>query len=236
MIAESTAVGGDKVSSLKSSWPGVSSEIGNPPQPPRTRAKVITLEVTEMPRACSIFIPVRARAPRSLRALTSPTGWIAPPFSSKSFSVKVVLPASGVRDDRVKVRRVWAALVAGRAPVAGAALHITIMRAAPEAYPALTPAVVRRLPTPLPNSSAQSPFARCSLAAAARGRIFPLSPVDESRLHNLDDSGFIEARRCRADHAVQKLDATTIKGASMPRDRGAAFSLKVEPAETASRA
>src|SRR5262245_41127491 len=50
--------------------------------------------VTEMPRSRSTFIQsLRARR-RSPRALTAPASWIAPPNSS-SFSVRVVLPASG---------------------------------------------------------------------------------------------------------------------------------------------
>jgi hypothetical protein len=58
------------------------------------RSKVITLVATEMPRSCSIFI----QSDRVRRALplarTAPASWMAPPFSS-SFSVSVVLPASG---------------------------------------------------------------------------------------------------------------------------------------------
>jgi hypothetical protein len=68
-----------------------------------SRSKVITLEVTEMPRCCSIFIQ-SDRARRAWpRALTSPARWIAPPCSS-SFSVSVVLPASGC-EMIAKVRR-----------------------------------------------------------------------------------------------------------------------------------
>jgi hypothetical protein len=47
-----------------------------------------------MPRCCSIFIQSDARGGSWPRALTSPARWIAPPNSS-SFSVSVVLPASG---------------------------------------------------------------------------------------------------------------------------------------------
>src|SRR5512139_3686222 len=47
-----------------------------------------------MPRSRSTFIQsLRARR-RSPRALTAPASWIAPP-NSRSFSVSVVLPASG---------------------------------------------------------------------------------------------------------------------------------------------
>src|ERR1700733_14474705 len=50
--------------------------------------------VTEIPRSRSTFIQsLRARR-RSPRALTAPASWMAPPNSS-SFSVSVVLPASG---------------------------------------------------------------------------------------------------------------------------------------------
>ena len=47
-----------------------------------------------MPRSRSIAIQSERARRRSPRALTSPASWIAPPNSS-SFSVKVVLPASG---------------------------------------------------------------------------------------------------------------------------------------------
>jgi hypothetical protein len=57
-------------------------------------SKVITAELTEMPRSCSTAIQSERARRRSPRALTSPASWMAPPKSS-SFSVKVVLPASG---------------------------------------------------------------------------------------------------------------------------------------------
>ena len=66
-------------------------------------SKVITLEVTEMPRCCSIFIQSDRARRACPRALTSPARWIAPPCSS-SFSVSVVLPASGC-EMMAKVRR-----------------------------------------------------------------------------------------------------------------------------------
>jgi len=78
------------VSSEKSSWPGVSSRLKVTP----CRSNVITEEVTEMPRCCSIFIQSERARRAAPRALTSPARWIAPPNSS-SFSVSVVLPASG---------------------------------------------------------------------------------------------------------------------------------------------
>ena len=74
------------------------------------RSKVITLDVTEMPRCCSIFIQ-SDRARRLLpRARTSPAWWIAPP-ASNSFSVSVVLPASGC-EMMAKVRRVSEGFIA----------------------------------------------------------------------------------------------------------------------------
>lgn len=83
-----------------------------------------------------------------------------------------------------------------------------------------------------------SPITLCALLSACgggAGQVFPLSPVDaESRLHNLDDSGFIEARRCAVPITLsaQSLDATTIKWSiNAEGTEGAAFSLKVEPAE-----
>jgi hypothetical protein len=61
---------------------------------PLVRSNVITEEVTEMPRCCSIFIQSERARRAWPRAFTSPARWIAPPNSS-SFSVSVVLPASG---------------------------------------------------------------------------------------------------------------------------------------------
>jgi hypothetical protein len=70
----------------------------------------MTEVVTEMPRACSIFIQSeRVRRP-SPRARTAPAMRIAPP-RSRSFSVKVVLPASGC-EMIAKVRRRRAASAA----------------------------------------------------------------------------------------------------------------------------
>jgi hypothetical protein len=57
-------------------------------------SKCITEVVTEMPRCCSIFIQSERARRASPRALTAPATWMAPPNSS-SFSVSVVLPASG---------------------------------------------------------------------------------------------------------------------------------------------
>src|SRR5690606_29313582 len=54
----------------------------------------ITELVTEMPRSCSSFIQSDVAWRAALRPLTEPAIWIAPPNSS-SFSVSVVLPASG---------------------------------------------------------------------------------------------------------------------------------------------
>ena len=67
------------------------------------------------------------------------------------------------------------------------------------------------------------------------GQVYPLAPDEAaSRLHNLDDAGFIEARRCAVPIALsaQSLDAATIKW-SITADGAetAAFSLKVEPAD-----
>ncbi len=54
----------------------------------------ITLEATEMPRCFSISIQSLVAWRLALRAFTEPAIWIAPENSS-SFSVSVVLPASG---------------------------------------------------------------------------------------------------------------------------------------------
>src|SRR5690606_16617126 len=63
----------------------------------------ITEEVTEMPRSFSSAIQSEVAWRAALRPLTEPAIWIAPPNSS-SFSVSVVLPASGC-EMIAKVRR-----------------------------------------------------------------------------------------------------------------------------------
>ena len=69
----------------------------------------ITELVTEMPRSCSSVIQSEVAWRAVLRDFTEPAIWIAPPNSS-SFSVRVVLPASGcemianVRRRRVSLR------------------------------------------------------------------------------------------------------------------------------------
>jgi hypothetical protein len=57
-------------------------------------SKLITAERTEMARSRSTAIQSERTRRRSPRALTSPANGIAPP-NSGSFSVKMVLPASG---------------------------------------------------------------------------------------------------------------------------------------------
>ena len=76
--------------SEKSSWPGVSSRLNTAPP----YSKVITEVTTEMPRARSMAIQSDRVLRPSRLALTWPASWMAPPNSS-SFSVSVVLPASG---------------------------------------------------------------------------------------------------------------------------------------------
>ena len=63
----------------------------------------ITDEATEMPRCFSISIQSEVAWREALRAFTEPAIWIAPENSS-SFSVSVVLPASGW-EMMAKVRR-----------------------------------------------------------------------------------------------------------------------------------
>src|SRR3954471_16026482 len=63
----------------------------------------MTDEATEMPRCFSISIQSEVAWREALRALTEPAIWIAPENSS-SFSVSVVLPASGC-EMMEKVRR-----------------------------------------------------------------------------------------------------------------------------------
>src|SRR5262245_15743949 len=67
----------------------------------------MTLDVTEMPRSCSSFIQSDVAWRAARRDLTEPARWIAPPYSN-SFSVRVVLPASGWLMI-AKVRRVFTA-------------------------------------------------------------------------------------------------------------------------------
>jgi len=57
-------------------------------------SNVITDVTTEMPRDFSIAIQSERVERRSFLALTWPASWMAPP-NSRSFSVSVVLPASG---------------------------------------------------------------------------------------------------------------------------------------------
>src|SRR4029077_18246498 len=63
----------------------------------------MTEEATEMPRCFSISIQSEVACRDALRPLTAPAIWIAPENSS-SFSVSVVLPASGW-EMMAKVRR-----------------------------------------------------------------------------------------------------------------------------------
>src|SRR6186997_3335629 len=63
----------------------------------------MTDEATEMPRCFSISIQSEVAWREALRAFTEPAIWIAPENSS-SFSVSVVLPASGW-EMMAKVRR-----------------------------------------------------------------------------------------------------------------------------------
>ena len=53
-----------------------------------------TVELTEMPRLRSSSIQSEVVVRWFFRAVTDPASWTAPPYSS-SFSVRVVLPASG---------------------------------------------------------------------------------------------------------------------------------------------
>jgi hypothetical protein len=87
------------VSSEKSAWPGVSSRFTWRPWYSNWR----TLEVTEIPRSCSIFIQSLVAWRCERRAFTLPARWMAPPYR-RSFSVSVVFPASGC-EIMAKVRR-----------------------------------------------------------------------------------------------------------------------------------
>jgi len=54
----------------------------------------MTLEVTEIPRCCSIFIQSEVACFSDFLPLTVPANRMAPP-NKRSFSVRVVFPASG---------------------------------------------------------------------------------------------------------------------------------------------
>jgi hypothetical protein len=73
---------------------GVLAEILSRLKASPSCSKLITAEETEMPRSRSTAIQSERTLRLSPRAFTSPASCIAPP-NSKSFSVKVVLPASG---------------------------------------------------------------------------------------------------------------------------------------------
>src|SRR5512145_1747226 len=67
----------------------------------------MTDDATEMPRCFSISIQSEVACREALRAFTDPAIWIAPENSS-SFSVSVVLPASGWEMmAKVRRRRTW---------------------------------------------------------------------------------------------------------------------------------
>src|SRR6185437_941338 len=99
MSAASTAVSTRYVSSEKSWCPGVSRRLMTSPR----NSICITELATEMPRCFSISIQSEVAWRVALRAFTLPAMWIAPAKSS-SFSVSVVLPASGC-EMIAKVRR-----------------------------------------------------------------------------------------------------------------------------------
>ena len=116
------------MSSEKSLWPGVSSRLMT-----WSRYSIcITEQATEMPRCFSISIQSEVAWRVALRALTEPAIWIAPENSS-SFSVSVVLPASGWEMmAKVRRRRVSAAKVGadkGRTP--GAVAELQTVSASP---------------------------------------------------------------------------------------------------------
>ena len=111
IITESTAVKVRNVSSAKSWCPGVSriliwNDSASAPDKVGVYSKPITDVATEMPRCFSISIQSDVAVLRILLDLTAPATWIAPPYSS-SFSVRVVLPASGCEMiAKVRLRRI----------------------------------------------------------------------------------------------------------------------------------
>src|SRR6185369_14522445 len=78
----------------------------------------MTDEVTEIPRCCSSRIQSEVAWRAALRPLTVPAIWMAPPNSS-SFSVSVVLPASGCEMiANVRRRAISGGIVVGSAGTA----------------------------------------------------------------------------------------------------------------------
>ena len=90
MTAASAALSTRSVSSEKSRWPGVSSRFSTTPP----CSKRSTVEETEIPRRRSISMKSDVAALRVRLAPTAPASTSCPPYS-RSFSVSVVLPASG---------------------------------------------------------------------------------------------------------------------------------------------
>ena len=90
MTAASAAMSVRYVSSEKSWWPGVSRMLTQQP----SCSNCSTEEVTEMPRSFSMSIQSETACFELAFPLTEPAVWMLPEYSS-SFSVSVVLPASG---------------------------------------------------------------------------------------------------------------------------------------------
>mmetsp|Transcript_12096 Transcript_12096/g.26132 ORF Transcript_12096/g.26132 Transcript_12096/m.26132 type:complete len:234 (+) Transcript_12096:752-1453(+) len=90
MTALSAAASVRYVSSLKSWWPGVSRMETTRP----SYSYISTVDEIEMPRCCSSSMKSEVARRCSPFAFTAPACWMAPPYR-RSFSVSVVLPASG---------------------------------------------------------------------------------------------------------------------------------------------
>jgi len=86
----STAVSVLKVSSAKSLWPGVSRILIFLSLYTKAKTEV----ATEIPLCLSISMKSEVAPFLILLLFTAPASWMAPPYN-KSFSVSVVLPASG---------------------------------------------------------------------------------------------------------------------------------------------
>src|SRR5512139_4256034 len=82
----------------------------------------MTDEATEMPRSCSTAIQSEVANLPLFRALTVPAIWMAPP-NSNSFSVSVVLPASGC-EMMAKVRRFLTSRTKAGSPVWAGAVAV----------------------------------------------------------------------------------------------------------------
>ena len=184
-----------------------------------------------MPRCCSIFIQSERARRACPRALTSPARWIAPPNSS-SFSVSVVLPASGC-EMIAKVRRELAglrscaSLVPSRlreGPGVGQCLRCCAAR--PYAAPLTPPASGRGITSVLRRPATGSPAAsRARTVTSIRKPRLATRPTQSRPLRTLAATlrSASPARELDAEHraagAHSSHDAPSVAAKRRPRTR-----------------